>query len=107
MHKVYLMGLLAVTASSLAGGSVTGKVTEMQAEVNKPAVRFTVNAEINDTPKCNETNSLTVNLSKPGGTAMLRLVILAKEHAYTIEVTGLGTCSANWNSEDVKEIFIR
>ncbi|MBN1378877.1 MAG: hypothetical protein JXA04_06545 [Gammaproteobacteria bacterium] len=107
MRTIFLSGLLMVAADCLAGGTATGKVIEIRAATNTPAVLFMVDAELTDTPKCNEWEMLAIDLSKIGGDAMLQLVKLAKEHAYTIEVTGLGTCSVHWKSEDVKEITIR
>jgi hypothetical protein len=107
MKKYFLLALLVASTNGMASGSVAGKVTELRAAVNTPAVLFRVNAEIKDTPKCNEWEMLAVDLSKIGGDAMLQLVKLAKEHDYTVEVTGLGTCGGHWKSEDVKEITIR
>lgn len=107
MKKYFLIALLITSTSGIAGGGVTGKITEMRAAANTSAVIFKVNQDIDGTPKCNEWEMLAVDLSKVGGEAMLQLVKLAKEHSYTVEVTGLGTCSGHWKSEDVKEITIR
>ena len=107
MKSYFLFILITVSGNCLAGGTISGKVVELHAAINTPAVLFRVGGEIDNTPNCNESGMLAIDLSKVGGNAMLELVKMAKEFLYTIEVTGLGTCGAYWKAEDVKEISIR
>ena len=102
--------LLAGTATfgvNANAGMVTGLVTEIHVANHSRLFAFGVDTPIKDTPRCNEAGWFAVDLGKPGGEAILELLLAAKRDKQPVFVEGLNTCGIEWKSENVKMVILK
>ncbi len=102
----WVLLLIALSLSANAGTSA-GKVATIQLANHDRLVIFSMHSEIDEAPRCNELKKFTIDLTRPGGPAMYRGILSAKEHGFVLEVKGLNTCKLHWKSEDVNHIAIQ
>ena len=48
-----------------------------------------------------------LRVGTPGGDAVFELIKFSFLNGIDVEVSGLGTCSAHWRSEDVKDVALK
>jgi hypothetical protein len=100
-----LVALLYVPA--VFAGTASGTVESIQVASDSPAVRFKLDAPIEDTPRCNQTGWFAFDLRKETGKTMLEVLLVAKQNGFTVSVEGLNTCVSDWKSENVKNLVIK
>jgi hypothetical protein len=101
------MLLMAVFGINAKAGTATGLVTEIHVANHSRLFAFGVDTPIKDTPRCNEAGQFAVDLGKPGGEAILELLLAAKRDNRTVFVEGLNTCGIEWKSENVKSAILK
>lgn len=106
MRSVLLLSGLLGTALAMAG-SATGRIATIEITNHLPAILFTLDAEIQGTPRCNEYERFAVDLRKIAGDEVYEALLLARREGYVVRVEGLNTCAADWKSEDVKSITLQ
>lgn len=100
-----LTGLLGATHAM--AGSATGRVATIEITNHLSAILFTLDTEIQGTPRCNEHDRFAIDLRKIAGDAAYEALLLARREGYVVRVEGLNTCAADWKSEDVKSITLQ
>lgn len=104
MLKIVVSILMLSFSNYVLSGSATGKVSSVLVSDNTLSVLFTLDTEIEDTPRCNERKKFSILLRKPGGAAAYTAILEAKKEGYEVHVEGLNSCSNDWKSEDLKSI---
>lgn len=85
-------------------GNATGKISSIYVATDSNAVLFTLTSPIVRSPRCNERERFSINITKPGGLSAYNAILEAKSQGYTVTVEGLNTCISEWKSEDIKNI---
>lgn len=106
MFKLIIALFTLVYSSLVYSGEATGRITTILVADNSYSILFKLSSEINATPRCNEGNRFSISLRKPGGIAAYTAILEAKKEGYEVNVTGLNTCTNEWNSEDTKNIVL-
>lgn len=86
--------------------TATGVVTQIRASESTDLILFTVNGNMVDSPRCNETSTYNFRLAAPGGLTILELLKMSLINKIEINVIGLNTCSRGFKSEGVQEVSI-
>lgn len=106
MHKIVIALGILISSGATVAGSATGKVATIFVADNSSAVLFTLSSQIENTPRCNEEQRFSLDLSKPGGMAAYMALLEAKRESYEVRVAGLNTCANEWKSEDIKSLIL-
>jgi hypothetical protein len=107
MRSLIVVILIQFAPPYAAAGEAVGKVSSILLANNSNAVLFRLDAEIEDSPRCNKEERFAIDLRQIGGNALYTALLEAKSHGYTVSVTGLNTCSVQLESEGVKNIEFR
>lgn len=98
---------LSVGALVATAGTGTGKIDTIWVANNATFIMFSVTEPLEDSPRCNETNRFAINLLAPGGEAVYRSLLAAKEQGWSVKAMGLNTCRQHFKAEDLRELVVQ
>lgn len=107
MSKFTVTVLLLLFSEIISAGEATGHVTSIYVADDSTVVLFRLDSPIKDTPRCNESDRLSLNLRKRGGMAAYMALLEAKKEKYVVSVEGLNRCANHWKSEDILNIQLK
>jgi len=106
MKRTILLVCLLVTSMNAAAGDASGTLGAIWASPTSTFVMFVVVDPTAEYHRCNESQRYSLDLRQPGGAATYRLLMLAKQENYTVEVEGLNTCNP-FKAENIRNLSIR
>lgn len=103
----YLIGIFILLLSFHAySGTATGKIIDYA--TNKFNIfSFALDVPETSKPACNTANRYAVSTSTQAGRDVMSSIVNAKNVNLTVSVSGLNTCTAWGDSEDVNVIQVR